>query len=190
MSFFATSWVVPPPPATQNGQTIFLFSGIQNATMIYQPVLQWGVSAAGGGNYWAVASWYADGQTGHSFYSQLANVNPGDGLVGLMTLTNQSATGLSYNCEFQGIANTSLPIDNVEELTWCIETLEAYSIMEPSDYPAADKTSMTSIEIKTANGDAPIIWAPVNAVSDCGQHAVVVSDASPGGEIDIYYRTA
>ena len=45
--------------------------------MIYQPVLQWGVSAAGGGNSWAVASWYADGQGGHSFYSQLVPVNEG-----------------------------------------------------------------------------------------------------------------
>lgn len=53
---FKTTWVVPPPPATQSGQTIFLFNGIQNSTMIYQPVLQWGPSAAGGGNNWAVAS--------------------------------------------------------------------------------------------------------------------------------------
>ena len=37
-----TTWTVPPEPATENGQTIFLFPGIQNSTMIYQPVLQWG----------------------------------------------------------------------------------------------------------------------------------------------------
>ena len=67
MSRLTTEWTVPPAPATQNGQTIFLFPGIQNSTMIYQPVLQWGPSAAGGGNYWAVASWYVDGQGGHSF---------------------------------------------------------------------------------------------------------------------------
>ena len=49
VSRFATTWVVPPAPATRSGQTIFLFNGIQNSTMIYQPVLQWGSSAAGGG---------------------------------------------------------------------------------------------------------------------------------------------
>ena len=64
VSRFATTWTVPPEPRTANGQTIFLFNGIQNSTMIYQPVLQWGPSAAGGGSYWAVASWYADGQSG------------------------------------------------------------------------------------------------------------------------------
>jgi hypothetical protein len=110
ISLFSTNWVVPPDPATQSGQTIFLFNGIQNSSMIYQPVLQWGPSAAGGGNYWAVASWYADGQGGPAFYSQLVQVNPGDVLTGIMTLTGQSPAGFSYNCEFQGIANTGLPV--------------------------------------------------------------------------------
>ena len=45
-------------------RTIFLFNGIQNSTSIYQPVLQWGPSAAGGGNFWTVASWYVDGAGG------------------------------------------------------------------------------------------------------------------------------
>lgn len=53
ITYFATSWVVPPPPATSNGQTIFLFNGMQDATNshILQPVLQWGTSGAGGGDY-------------------------------------------------------------------------------------------------------------------------------------------
>jgi hypothetical protein len=42
VSSFRTTWVVPPAPSTMSGQTIFLFNGIQNSTMIYQPVLQWG----------------------------------------------------------------------------------------------------------------------------------------------------
>src|ERR1700735_749232 len=105
---FRTNWVVPPVPATDSGQTIFLFNGIQNSTMIYQPVLQWGPSAAGGGNYWAVASWYADGQGGKSFYSSLVRVNPGQVLVGVMNETKQSGTNFNYNCQFTGIVNTSL----------------------------------------------------------------------------------
>jgi hypothetical protein len=69
--------------------------------------LQWGTSAAGGGNYWAVASWLADGQGGPAFYSQLVQVKPGDVFVGVMTLTGQSPNGLSYNCEFQMFFVTS-----------------------------------------------------------------------------------
>ena len=150
ITVFRTTWTVPPVPTTQSGQTVFLFNGIQNSTMIYQPVLQWGVSAAGGGNYWGVASWYADGQGGPAFHSTLVQVNPGDVLVGVMTLTNQSGSSFSYNCLFQGIANTGLPITNVQELTWANETLEAYGITRCSDYPATDRTAFTGIGLQTA----------------------------------------
>jgi hypothetical protein len=185
---FKTTWAVPAAPATQSGQTIFLFNGIQNSTMIYQPVLQWGTSAAGGGNFWSVASWYVDGQGGLAFHSQLTKVNPGDTLLGVMTLTGQSGNGFSYNSVFQGIPNSAQPIQDVEQLTWCIETLEAYGITKCSDYPAAPRTAMTAIEIKTTAGDAPLNWQANNPITDCNQHTTVVSDASPGGEADIFYR--
>jgi hypothetical protein len=184
---FATSWVVPPAPATDHGQTIFLFNGIQNSTMIYQPVLQWGRSAAGGGSYWSVASWYADGQGGQAFHTTLQQVNPGQVLVGVMTQTGQSGSQFSYNCEFVGIANTGLPITNVQELTWNIETLEAYACQQCSDYPNANFTAFFNIDFQTSAGRPAITWSAVNAVTDCGQSARVVSNANAGGEVDIYY---
>ena len=188
VSRFATTWVVPPAPATDHGQTIFLFNGIQNSTMIYQPVLQWGPSAAGGGSYWAVASWYADGQTGTSFHSSLVRVNVGDVLVGVMTLTGQQGTQFSYNCEFVGIANASLPISNVAELTWNIETLEAYGVQQASDYPNTNFTALFGIDLQNGVGHPAVSWTAVNAVTDVGQSARVVSNANPGGEVDIYYN--
>jgi hypothetical protein len=188
LSSFATTWIVPPAPTTQSGQTIFLFNGIQNSTMIYQPVLQWGVSAAGGGDYWGVSSWYADGQGGVAFHSQLVQVNPGDVLVGIMTLSGQSGSAFNYDCQFQGIANTLLPIQNVQELTWCAETLEAYGITQCSDYPGTSETAMTSISLQTGNVNPAIAWTPVDLVTDCGQSIVVVSNSSTNGEVDIYYR--
>jgi hypothetical protein len=190
VSSFTTTWTVPAAPISHSGQTIFLFNGIQNGTMIYQPVLQWGGSAAGGGEFWSVASWFADGQGGSAFFSTLVQVNPGDVLIGVMTLTSQSAAGFSYNCEFQGIANTSLAISDVQELTWCIETLEAYGVNSASDYPAADDTAMTSIEILTGTAPArhPVLnWTNVDAVTDVGQHTIVVSNSNPNGEVDIFY---
>jgi hypothetical protein len=185
---FATTWVVPPPPATDHGQTIFLFNGIQNSTMIYQPVLQWGPSAAGGGSYWSVASWYVDGQGGPAFHTNLVRVNPGDVLVGVMREAGRSGNQFSYNCEFIGIANTSLPISNVEELTWNIETLEAYGVQQCSDYPNTNFTAFVGIDLLTSTGRPSINWTPVNAVTDCGQSARVISNANPSGEVDIYYR--
>ena len=184
---FSTTWEVPPAPTTQSNQTIFLFNGIQNSTMIYQPVLQWGASAAGGGPYWSVASWYADGQTGTSFHTNLVRVNPGDRLVGVMTQTGHSASGFSYNCQFQGIANTSLPIQNVQELTWANETLEAYGITKVSDYPDCFRTAMTAINLQTGTGHPTINWTVSNTVVDTGQHTVVVSNNTTNGEVDICY---
>ena len=184
---FSSTWVVPPAPTTDHGQTIFLFNGIQNSTMIYQPVLQWGPSAAGGGSYWAVASWYVDGQGGVAFHSSLVNVNEGDQLVGVMTETGQSGTAFDYYCEFTGIANTGLTINAVDELTWNIETLESYGVQVCSDYPNTSRTAFTNIAFQTSAGNPVLDWIPVNAVTDCGQSAVVVSDANPGGEVDLYY---
>ena len=47
-------WYVPNNPSV-NGGLIYFFNGIEpsNFKYIQQPVLQYGVSPAGGGNYWA-----------------------------------------------------------------------------------------------------------------------------------------
>jgi hypothetical protein len=184
---FKTTWRVPPDPMSNDGQLIYLFNGIQNSTMIYQPVLQWGNNGAFGGNYWCVASWYADGQNGQAFYSQNSRVSVNQALVGLMTQTGSANGQFSYNCIFEGIANSALPIQNVQELTWCAETLEAYGVQKSSDYPAAGKCAMTAIEIIT-QGDAGLNWTPETPVSDTGQHTVVVSNANPNGEVDLYFN--
>jgi hypothetical protein len=204
ITLFKTTWKVPPAPLTQSGQTIFLFNGIENSNRIYQPVLQWGTSAAGGGNYWTVASWYVNGSTGPVLHTIPVSVNVGDVLTGVMVLTGISKKPgssdeilCSYNCYFQGISNTSLPVENIEELYWANETLEAYHIQKCSDYPATLKTSMKNIELVVdahVRGLPPILlhpilnWQPHDRITDCGQHCVVVSNANPGGQVDLYYR--
>jgi hypothetical protein len=183
---------VPPAPATSNGQTIFLFNGIDPTDptqAILQPVLQWGTSYAGGGAFWSVASWYVLG-TGQAFVTGLVPVNPGDVLVGAMTLTGQANGLFSYQSEFQGIAGTQLPVQNVAKLTWCNETLEAYGVTACSDYPAVDLTAMQGIELLTGKTTPAVHWTPQDRVTDCGQHTVVAVDSAAGGEVDLYYRKA
>ena len=187
VSSFSTTWVVPDPPATQSGQLIFLFPGIQNGTNIYQPVLQWGVSAAGGGNYWAVASWYVDGHGGLALHSNLVPVNPGDTLVGVMTLTGQSGSRFSYNCVFKGIANAGLPIANVDQLTWFAETLECYGITKASDYPDVALTEMGDISIASGSTSLAVTWGVNNQVTDCGQHTVIQNNSSTASIVDLNY---
>ena len=66
---------MPSDPST-NGGVIFIFNGLEPTTenVIIQPVLQYGVSAAGGGNYWAIASWLVN--TTNGYHSPLETVNP------------------------------------------------------------------------------------------------------------------
>jgi hypothetical protein len=187
ISKLSTSWKVPPEPANRGAQTVFLFNGIQNSTMIYQPVLQWGPSAAGGGQKWSVACWYADGQDGHSFYSTLADVAAGDVLTGLMTLTAQSGNLFSYSAEFVGIPATVLPISNVDELTWANETLEAYGITSRDDFPNAADTDLGSIELQAGGISPSLTWVPESAHPESGSHVQVVSNSATAGEVRIWY---
>jgi hypothetical protein len=188
VSWFSTTWEVPPEPASDSGQTIFLFNGIQSSGMIYQPVLQWGESGAGGGDYWALASWYMDGQSGFGFHSTLVEVDVGDVVTGLIRLTHQADSSFDYMCEFVGIGDTRLPVQNVEELRDCVETLEAYGITGCNDYPNTHRTRMTSIQIKTAGVSPALAWSISDDVTDCGQHATVPNGSSIDGEVDLCYR--
>lgn len=186
---FRTTWIVPPAPSQQESQTIFLFNGIdpQNPSQgILQPVLQWGTSAAGGGSYWSAASWYVTGD-GHAFHTPLVPVNEGDVLVGAMRLVGGANGLFTYACEFEGLANSTLTIDNLPELVWLNQTLEAYEINQCGDYPNTIFTAFRNIEIETGKGAPIVSWTPVNQVTDCGQHATVINNSSTGGEVNIYY---
>ncbi len=189
ISRLASSWAVPPEPANRGAQTIFLFNGIQNQTMIYQPVLQWGPSAAGGGQRWSVACWYADSQSGHSFFTDLVDVTVGQQLVGIMSLTAQHGGGLcDYSAEFAGIANTTLPISNVPELTWANETLEAYGITARDDYPATAKTVISTIQLQTGTTPPGLAWTVNNAHTETGGHVKVLDGGSGNGALEIWYQ--
>jgi hypothetical protein len=75
---------VPPKPTQQTNQTIGYFPGLQSTIQsncgIIQPVLQWGNSAAGGGAYWAIATWWWGIQ--NQFHSDLSlDVHVADRLI-------------------------------------------------------------------------------------------------------------
>lgn len=189
ISYFATQWQVPPPPASQDNQLIYLFNGMEDAayTVILQPVLQWGASPIGGGNYWAIANWYVGAPgTGLALHSPLVQVNTGDLLTGIMTLTSQSNGEFGYLSSFAGYP-VDLPVQDIGELVWAVQTLECYSLVQFSDYPGAPMTAMKGIEIKTGGQEAAIQWSSYDPVTDNGQHCTIVSNASPGGQVDLYY---
>ena len=198
---FTTSWIVPPVPASNDSQTVFLFNGMQpdDSSHILQPVLQWGSSGAGGGDYWSIANWYADGQGGAAVKSSVIQVSPGTVLTGVMTCTQQTATGFDYTCKFVGYSSIDVTVTDAPQLTWAFETLECYGsdytkpLTQCSDYPATALTAMYGIQITTgtpgtAGTDATIDWSAVTNFTDCGQSCEIVSNDSPGGAVYLYYK--
>jgi len=188
---FTTNWVVPSAPASKASQTLFLFNGMQDGTTstsyIIQPVLQWGPSAAGGGKYWAITNWYVS--SSQAFFGSLVTVNPGTTLQGVMKQTAVSGSNYSYNSSFTGYsAGSALQVNNVPQAFWAAETLEAYGITNVStQYPPNSSVAMSSIQILKGSTNASISWTTAHA-SGAPQRAVVVSNSSPGGEVDITFH--
>lgn len=191
ISYFSTKWIVPPPPATDNGQIIYLFNGIENSSfdLILQPVLQWGNSPAGGGSFWAITNWLVGSPaSGIALHGPLVRVLPGDVLQGVIRLSRQSGGKFSYVSSFVGFPSSDLSISDIDELTWANETLECYDLKQFSDYPNTLLTAMTAIEIRLGAPQAQIIWEAHNDVIDNGQHCSIVSNASPGGAVNLFFK--
>jgi len=206
---FRTTWQVPPAPARQAQQLLYIFNGIQpeesaSVQTILQPVLQWGGRGADEdgvtrvGNFWTVASWIVPDAQGIVHHTPHVRVNPGDILVGNMTLTAQSGGVFTYTCEFEGIPATRFSVDNMPELTWCIEVLEVYeldSTVAPpydlhtaSEYPDTERIAFREVNIRTGNGNPSGNWLIEDYITTFGEHSVLVPDSPVNGEIDIYFR--
>ncbi|MBO1766110.1 hypothetical protein [Allobranchiibius sp. GilTou38] len=183
-----TTWTVPPEPIAEDGQLLYLFNGLQDSpvTQILQPVLQWGVSPAGGGNSWALASWLVVGT--NAFRTQtLVTVQPGDVLTGVMKLVSRHTTFDFWTCEFVGFPDTVLSVNVTGQLVMPVQTLETYTVAQCRDYPPTLMTSMRDISVNTDTGALTTAFAAYDAITDCGQHTDVVSNTAGAGQIDLNY---
>jgi hypothetical protein len=190
ISQLSTQWIVPQPPTTQSNQTIFLFNALEDAQNndLLQAVLQWGISHAGGGPYWAIGNWYID-TTGHACFSKLVQVQPGEVLTGVISMAQQNNDAFSYVSSFLGYSDLDMRVDSVSELVWASETLEAYQIGDCNEYPNSPTTSMCSISLAAGGAAPPVMWLIKNVSTDCGESSTVVDAGNPGGQIDIRYRS-
>jgi hypothetical protein len=188
VSYFSTDWYVPSAPASYAGQTIFQFNSIEPASFdsIIQPVLQYGQSAAGGGNYWCVASWFVTGN--QAYFTTPVQVNVGTFLGGQITLNSKSNGLYTYTSDFYGINGTSLTIYNIPQLVWCTETLEVYGVSQCAEFPNMAYSEMFGIYIYLRNGTNPTMnWSVTNAQPYCGTQTTIVNDGSVNGTVYIYF---
>lgn len=192
-SFLEVRFTVPPVPKTASQQTIFLFPSFTADTNppIIQPVLQWGPSAAGGGKYWSIASWYLDANA-NSYYGKLVKVNAGDVIDGKIAGTScANAICASWTITTTDITQPTL----VSTLTTAAGgyaytqaqggVLEVYSVSTCAEYPAGP-TSFTDLVLDDESGAAVTpqwIQGTANLISSC-TYAITTPSSS---EIDLAY---
>ncbi len=135
-------WYVPSNPSV-NGGLVYLFNGIEPSTenWILQPVLQYGVGYAGGGNYWTIASWLVG--PNYVFHSGLVTVNPNNLIFGYTEITSTSGSNLNWKVqaydENTGAYSWITASTNGLHWTWAFSgVLEAYNIGSCSQLPSSD----------------------------------------------------
>jgi hypothetical protein len=140
IDYLAGSWTVPPYPA-ENGALIYLFNGVEpsGGSWILQPVLQYGVSPAGGGDYWAVASWLVSAN--QAFHSPLETVYPGNSIKGYMEMTGVSGNTKSWDVETKNATTGASSYLSAEvsgqHWTWAYAgVLEAYNVTSCAQFPS------------------------------------------------------
>ncbi len=191
VTYFSTTWTVPAAPAV-NGALIYIFNGLEDAAEndILQPVLQYGAGPDGGGNYWSVNNWYVTCSTCAVIgASSPTSVSVGTTLTGVMQQIGVSGSNYNYTSSFTQYPGVNLTVDNIPARTVPFETLEVYNVSISTNYPQANDVQMTGINLQTAGGYPSLFWDAENRHVELGQHTVPVSNANPGGEVDLYFTT-
>ncbi|KAF7292748.1 hypothetical protein MIND_01173300 [Mycena indigotica] len=187
---FTTSFTSPQEPASNIGQTLFLFNGLcpADGTSIIQPVLQYGYSSRGGGSYWSSGAWYAFSNT-EFFASPLEPTPDNWALNATIGLTNFTAgTGYTYAINMQGAPGAKLTVTSPQNLVWATIALESYGVTSIKNYPAGS-TSFNQVSLLLSNGTVPAptqSWAVFNNNTD-GITTTVVANKFNGGVVKINY---
>jgi hypothetical protein len=135
-------WSVPPTPASNNGQTLYFFPGLEDANdviTIIQPVLGWNSDYK---DAWGIASWNCC-ETGTTYEATPEPVSSGDTILGYMFDTCSAGT---ESCSSWDIVTWDLQNGKFSELldtssfgqtfNWAFGgVLEVYNIAQCSDYP-------------------------------------------------------
>ncbi|MGI0078162.1 MAG: hypothetical protein ACRECH_00875 [Nitrososphaerales archaeon] len=133
---FSAQWNVPAPPSSYGNQIIYLFPGLEPifGDSIIQPVLQWGSSSYGSGQYYVMADWYFSILSG-AYHTPFIKVNSGDTIGGFMA--ESSGPGSSWTVGFADVTTqkgNAMGVSGIYE-TQAFVTLEQYNVQSCSQYP-------------------------------------------------------
>ena len=169
---------VPGGPGRNVNQLVYLFPGLEvsraSPMRIFQPVLQWGASPAGGGASWGIASWSVT-SSGNALHSPLQSVNAGDAIHESMVGSNCSGQTcstwtISAVDNSRGV-NSTLVVNNSSPLRLAQGgALEAYGIKACSDYPASP-AAFTGIGLTRIGGAGVALgWHDEVLRGGCNMH--------------------
>jgi hypothetical protein len=147
---------VPADPAVKGSQSDFFFSSLEpsSGASILQPVLQWGTSAAGGGQGYFIASWYV--AKNHQPYVNAATpVGNGDVIYGQLEGNSCASNGSS--CHWTVVATDlttgSVPVQRIDVTAGDIfnqvqgGVFESYGATSCAMFPASHTAAFSSIQV-------------------------------------------
>ncbi|HWL88742.1 MAG TPA: hypothetical protein VNO21_23225 [Polyangiaceae bacterium] len=190
LKLFSAQFHVPAAPHSYTGQTIFLFPALEDTagTAIIQPVLQYGPSGAGGGNYWAIASWFGGAPWGnHYYHTGLRRVSTGEVISGSMYNTGKChppvcSWGISMH-DSKNTSNLTIYADSRLSWRWIFGgTVEVYGINSCAKYPATYDNFFNFLIEDLSGRRYSAAWRHDIHVHTCGER--ITSNA---GLVNLYY---
>jgi len=173
------NWPVPTAPNNADGQTIFLFIGLQPyctfGCFIIQPVLTWG-NGCYNWSGWSIASYYVSGST--CTYSAPQGVSAGHLISGAMWINGNCG----HTCNIWEIKTTDQTSgvstqlqQNQISVVDAFVTLEVYNVVRCGDYPASGQTQFSSLTV----GPGAVSWGAQLLQNDgCGEGVNINNNAA------------
>jgi hypothetical protein len=181
---FYGEWGVPKRPSA-TGALIYIFPGLEDpqGNFIIQPVLQYGRSTFGGGDYWSIASWVCGSNCHHSVF---VRVDVGHTIDGYMSGSQCSDGVCVWEITTQDAKNghhTSLSwvAGQVYPQAWV--TFEKYGVSSCEQLPNQDNVAVDTQLYDRAGALVTGAWHPgsnhespncdYHTSSDNGKHATL-----------------
>jgi len=168
-------WTVPSAPPSSVGQILYYWNGIEpdDNSAVLQPVLQYGSTPAGGGNYWAIASWYVSDTDAYN--TNILDVKPGDKITGNNVQLHNGTWIITGGKK--GSSQTVQLLSNPpsQDYTWAYQVLEAYSVTSClTQYPKEGKLVFDNITVDVAGSPVTPTWETMTKDPTCHESAGVV----------------
>lgn len=186
LSSFSGYWIVPNVPSNSASQTIYLFIGEEDywMTEIIQPVLQWGPSCTGGGNYWSIASYLVWGSAcSQSTHTGQATVKAGQLIYGSMQDMGGGKWKIFVEDMSCGSSCSETETVGANTMYNAYVTLEAYNVVSCNEYPASGSTYFYNMYI---TGGTPG-WSQSFPDKDCGSADHISTTSGQPSTVTLYY---